>query len=128
MSEREKALEAALLRWQSYGCPDCSGDCGSANPPVFCCIMQETRAALAMPSTVDGADFLRGWEAGRDAAASWHDERIAILDEQIAENNAYAERTGAAVWEANKYCGDLKSAHRLAACSIRNLTPPEEAP
>jgi hypothetical protein len=69
MSEREKALEAALLRWQSYGCPDCSGDCGSANPPVFCCIMQETRAALAMPSTVDGADFLRGWEAGRDAAA-----------------------------------------------------------
>jgi len=57
MSEREKALEAALLRWQSYGCPDCSGDCGSANPPVFCCIMQETRAALALRATVDRASW-----------------------------------------------------------------------
>ena len=42
-------LREALARWQHYGCPDCSGDCGSANPPVNCCIMQETRAALAEP-------------------------------------------------------------------------------
>lgn len=40
-------MRDALVRWQHYGCPDCSGDCGSANPPVMCCIMQETRAALA---------------------------------------------------------------------------------
>ncbi len=40
-------LREALQRWQHYGCPDCEGDCGSANPPVVGCIMQETRAALA---------------------------------------------------------------------------------
>lgn len=39
-------LRAVLSRWQYSGCPDCSGDCGSANPPVMCCIMEETRAAL----------------------------------------------------------------------------------
>jgi hypothetical protein len=41
-------LLAALKRWEHYGCPDCGGDCSSANPPVACCIMQETRAAIAM--------------------------------------------------------------------------------
>jgi len=131
MNDREKALEAALrdiarqrktdeMPREDRRNGDFEGACDT--------MIDVARAALAMPATVDGADFLRGWEAGRDAAASWHDERIAILDEQIAENNAYAERTGAAAWEANKYCGDLKSAHRLAACSIRNLTPPEDAP
>lgn len=40
-------LREALKRWQYSGCPDCGGDCGSANPPVMCCIMEETRAALA---------------------------------------------------------------------------------
>lgn len=39
-------LRAILRRWQAYGCPDCGGDCGSANPPVICCIMQETRSIL----------------------------------------------------------------------------------
>ena len=39
-------LRAALRRWQQSGCPDCGGDCSSANPPVACCIVQETRAAL----------------------------------------------------------------------------------
>ena len=43
---RIEKLEAALRRWQNYGCPDCGGDCGSANPPVACCIMTETREAL----------------------------------------------------------------------------------
>lgn len=47
------ALREALLRWQSYGCPDCGGDCGSANPPVSCCIMEETRAALAATEAHD---------------------------------------------------------------------------
>lgn len=41
-----KILRAAVARWQSYGCPDCGGDCASANPPVACCIMQETSIAL----------------------------------------------------------------------------------
>ena len=44
-AENER-LRRVLARWQYSGCPDCSGDCGSANPPVMCCIMEETRAAL----------------------------------------------------------------------------------
>lgn len=40
-------LRALLHRWQMSGCPDCGGDCASANPPVSCCIVQETQAALA---------------------------------------------------------------------------------
>jgi len=43
---RIEKLQAALRRWLDYGCPDCGGDCGSANPPVACCIMEETRKAL----------------------------------------------------------------------------------
>lgn len=45
-SEREKALREALETFQSYGCPACGGDCASANPPVYCCPLQEARAAL----------------------------------------------------------------------------------
>ena len=44
--KRIAELEALLKRWQHSGCPNCSGDCGSANPPVHCCIMSETSAAL----------------------------------------------------------------------------------
>lgn len=40
-------LRGLLKSWESRGCPDCGGDCSAANPPVLCCIMQETRAALA---------------------------------------------------------------------------------
>jgi hypothetical protein len=35
-----------LKRWQDCGCPDCGGDCSSANPPVIGCIMVETAVAL----------------------------------------------------------------------------------
>lgn len=45
--ERLEAAQRVLQCWQCYGCPDCGGDCASANPPVAHCIMQETRAALA---------------------------------------------------------------------------------
>ena len=45
-ADRIEKLEAALRRWPDYGCPDCGGDCFSANPPVSCCIMMETREAL----------------------------------------------------------------------------------
>ena len=38
---------ALLKRWQGLGCPNCNGDCSHANPPIYSCIMQETRAALA---------------------------------------------------------------------------------
>lgn len=39
-------LKGLLNRWEQCGCPDCHGDCASANPPVLGCIMQDTRAAL----------------------------------------------------------------------------------
>lgn len=45
-----RELVELLRRWESYGCPDCGGDCFSANPPVAMCIMSETRAALAKES------------------------------------------------------------------------------
>ncbi|NGQ91495.1 hypothetical protein G5V65_11360 [Rhodobacter sp. HX-7-19] len=43
---RVAKLVAALKRWEHSGCPDCGGDCASANPPVSLCIMRETRAAI----------------------------------------------------------------------------------
>jgi rubrerythrin len=53
-AEAENArLRDALLRWQNYGCPDCGGDCASANPPVTCCIMRETAAALTQKEKTD---------------------------------------------------------------------------
>lgn len=39
-------LRSALLRWRNRGCPDCGGDCHSANPPVTGCIMRDTLEAL----------------------------------------------------------------------------------
>jgi hypothetical protein len=51
---RAERAEAVLRRWQHYGCPDCGGDCGSANPPVLCCIMQETHAALTPATRGEG--------------------------------------------------------------------------
>lgn len=44
--ERRRALRGALERWLLYGCPDCSGDCSSANPPVAACIMRESIEAI----------------------------------------------------------------------------------
>lgn len=43
---KARRLREALLRWRNSGCPDCGGDCAGANPPVSCCIMRETEAAL----------------------------------------------------------------------------------
>jgi hypothetical protein len=40
-------LYEALGYLRDYGCPVCSGDCGSANPPVTACPMQKVSAALA---------------------------------------------------------------------------------
>jgi Lar family restriction alleviation protein len=45
-AERVAVLEKALRDLCSYGCPACSGDCGSANPPTINCPMQRARAAL----------------------------------------------------------------------------------
>ena len=42
------ALTEALRQWYPHvGCPVCSGDCASANPPVIACPMLMARDALA---------------------------------------------------------------------------------
>lgn len=35
-----------LGQWGSFGCPDCGGDCASANPPVIGCLPQATASLL----------------------------------------------------------------------------------
>ena len=41
-----ETLAGALKGMQSYGCPVCNGDCGSANPPVMSCPMSQCDEAL----------------------------------------------------------------------------------
>jgi hypothetical protein len=40
-------MRRLISAWQFSSCPDCSGDCASANPPVAYCVMRETSAILA---------------------------------------------------------------------------------
>lgn len=40
-------LVNALEMMRGFGCPVCSGDCGSANPPVASCPMATVESALA---------------------------------------------------------------------------------
>jgi len=77
-----------------------AGDMGFACTHIQ--IPPEWNAALAMPATTQGDDFLRGWEAGRDAAA---DALQAWANELWPDGN----RTE-------------------LADAIRNLTPPEDKP
>jgi hypothetical protein len=117
MSEREKALEAALrdiarqrktdeMPREDRHNGDFEGACDT--------MIDVARAALAMPSTVDGADFLRGWEAGRDAAK---------------------KAAGDYCWRRTKESGVLKSPAVFTTHTwqdiqqvIANLTPPEDKP
>ena len=43
---KAQALADALRALRDFGCPVCSGDCGSANPPVTNCPMAAASAAL----------------------------------------------------------------------------------
>jgi hypothetical protein len=71
MSEREKALEAALRE-----CADIvQGEAGPRHPAVI-----RANAALAMPATERTA-----WEAGRDAA----DMAVAKLEYGEADDSSY---------------------------------------
>jgi len=105
MSEREKALEAALR--------DVRRDLReylANNTRTLAVDMAIIRinAALAMPATVDGADFLRGWKAGRDAA----ERAVVKLIKSIAHDT---------------YTGRLYALNKSRE-AIRSLTPPEDAP
>jgi hypothetical protein len=98
MSNREKALEAALRNIAEGNLGDASWQANYDR------IRDTAAAALAMPATVDGADFLRGWKAGRDAVVA---EMLTLLP-MLTEHPARAVATLA------DHCA--------------KLTPPEDAP
>jgi hypothetical protein len=122
MSDREKALEAArkladcVEKWADH---DGEHEYHAAVLPVLNALA-DFRAALAMPATVDRADFLRGWEAGRDAAAAECERlresyrRARNLQRLLSVSHRIVKYSGAAV--------------AVCAENIRNLTPPEDAP
>lgn len=47
LREAAPDLLEALEAFRGYGCPVCSGDCGSANPPVASCPMNMASSAIA---------------------------------------------------------------------------------
>ena len=53
ISKERDAARAALQVFRSYGCPQCNGDYGSANPPVNFCPMQMASAALQPKDNAD---------------------------------------------------------------------------
>lgn len=99
-------LVAALELFQSFGCPLCNGDCGSANPPVTTCPMQIARAALtahqqAQPADGGEVEQLRAENARLRAAIADHansfnvagspyDQAIQALDAMVAETKRSA--------------------------------------
>lgn len=102
--EREK-LREALLIFQNHGCPMCGGDCGSANPPVSSCPMQEARAALATPpaqgveeetetleNLIDAAIGARTAPPWQEQAAQQCEEWALLLSEKSAHAATAFER------------------------------------
>lgn len=46
LEAKNERLRQALILYYEAPCPICSGDCGSANPPVIGCPVIEARRAL----------------------------------------------------------------------------------
>jgi hypothetical protein len=105
MSEREKALEAAIRRVLE---PARGG--GDIEPWVRGILS----AALAMPATEDRAS----WEAGRDAAAA---ECERLRESYRRSLSLYTEDDPQ--YRLVKYSGATAA---VCAENIRNLTPPQE--
>ena len=64
-------------------------------------------------------------EAMREAAAKYHDDSIAELNEQIALNDAYKQRSGSQDNGANKLCRRSIYEHQLDAAQIRSIPIPD---
>jgi hypothetical protein len=64
LREEYKRAVAALGMHTSYGCPACSGDCASANPPVMCC---PTQSAISVFRSFDATFTSAGKETLNDA-------------------------------------------------------------
>jgi hypothetical protein len=109
MSEREKALEAALRECRTdLMIAAGNADDAARTEPRWDGVgeklrvrVREADAALAMPATVDRAS----WEAGRDAAADYVQEMAPSYKEYDSGRDALND----------------------AVDAIRNLTPPEDA-
>lgn len=55
--DREDAVERlieAVRNYMSFGCPVCSGDCFSANPPVSGCPVREAQEAIDHARRIEG--------------------------------------------------------------------------
>lgn len=76
------------------------------------------RSALVSPPA-------RSYAEGVEDAAKWHESEIAQLEQQIIENNEYAERRPEGVGGANAYCRDKITTHRFSIEAIRALAPKE---
>lgn len=73
-------LEEALRQIQCYSCPACSGDCGSANPPVIMCPMREIDAALSSARSLSGKDGLSPGQAQATRSRPSEPDDTARLD------------------------------------------------
>lgn len=67
----------------------------------------------------------RSYAEGVEDAAKWHEAEIAQLEQQIIENNEYAERRPEGVGGANAYCRAKITTHRFSIEAIRALAPKE---
>ena len=117
MTDREKALEAALRRARPWMMQQViTTDVGLRE---FQAVRREVDAALAMPATVDR------WEAGRDAAAGIADEHFNSAVQMLKDARLEAKVTGR--WfDASLYNEEARNAARIRD-AIRALTPPEDA-
>jgi hypothetical protein len=107
---REAALREVLDRWYRTGCPDCRGDCGSANPRFTLCLVRETDAALtntpAAAAARDAALVERGRREGIEEAAR-------VVEDDMT-------RRGERLWDHDYLAGRIAEAIRALA------TPPAE--
>lgn len=93
-ADRERALEDALRLFYPGPCPVCSGDCGSANPPVISCPMQTARDALALASSPapDEAAMRSAWPEGRyvirESAHGGYELALRVADDDAAHKLA----------------------------------------
>ena len=60
-------------------------------------------------------------EAALRECVAYHQGEIDRLDAQIADNEAYMKRSGRGVSEANKFCRDQQSSHRISRDAILAL-------
>jgi hypothetical protein len=103
------ALREVLDRWYCTGCPDCRGDCGSANPPVTLCLVREADAALTNTATAAAArdaalvergrqsGLLEGRREGIEAAARVVDDDMTRRGERLWDHDYLAGRIAAAI-------------------------------